>query len=97
MNSYNYLKHCSITTIIVNCSTTIVLTSKHYLPVITISEAPHALAVNIHTRPIGPAPHTRTLLPRPTPARWHACTPTLSGSNKAPSSNETLSGNLIKK
>ena len=47
-------------------------------------EAPHALAVNIHTKPIGPvgytehmslpaldhipAPHTSTLLPRHTPA-----------------------------
>ena len=36
-----------------------------------------------------PAPHTRTLLPSLTPARWHACTPTLIGSRSAPSSNET--------
>ena len=33
-----------------------------------------------------PAPQTRTVLPRPTPARWQAWTHTLSGSRRAPSS-----------
>ena len=68
-----------------------------YVPVIITSDAPQAFAVNRHTRPIGPAPHMRTLLPRPMPARWHACTPTLRGSSKAPSSKDTWSGSLKEK
>ena len=41
-----------------------------------------------------PAPHMRTVLPSPTPALWQAWTPTLSGSSRAASSYDTLSGNL---
>ena len=39
------------------------------MSVITTSEAPMALAVRRLTRPIGPAPQIKTLLPRETPAR----------------------------
>jgi hypothetical protein len=63
-------------------------------PVMMTSEAPQAFAVSRQTSPIGPAPHTSTLLPSFTPARWHAWTPTLSGSRRAPSSNVTWSGSL---
>ena len=40
------------------------------------------------------APQINTLLPRVTPALLQACTPTLRGSSRAPSSQDTLSGNL---
>ena len=51
---------------------------------------PFPLLEPFFLRPLSlPAPHTSTLLPSFTPARWHACTPTLSGSRRAPSSNET--------
>ena len=52
--------------------------------------APMALAVRRQTRPMGPAPQTSTLLPTVTPARRHACTPTESGSSRAPSSIDLL-------
>ena len=61
------------------------------------SEAPMAWAVKRLTRPIGPAPQIKTVLPKATPARWHACTPTAKGSIRAPSSRLTLSGNLKQK
>jgi hypothetical protein len=41
---------------------------------------------------MGPAPSTSTAVSAPTPARRHACTPTLSGSHIAPSSSPTPSG-----
>ena len=56
-----------------------------------------AWAVKRLTRPIGPAPQIKTVLPKATPARWHACTPTAKGSIRAPSSRLTLSGNLKQK
>lgn len=57
-------------------------------------EAPKALAASSDTKPIGPAPKTNTREPTVTPALLQACTPTESGSKIAPSSKETLSGNL---
>ena len=56
-----------------------------------------AWAVKRLTRPMGPAPQIKTVLPKATPARWHACTPTAKGSIRAPSSRLTLSGNLKQK
>ena len=58
----------------------------------TTVPAPMDSAVKRLTRPMGPAPHTRTLQPKVTPPRAHAWTPTASGSMRAPSSRLTLSG-----
>jgi len=55
---------------------------------------PKACAASIVTRPIGPAPRISTFVGGPTPARRHACTPTLRGSHMAPSSKVTFSGSL---
>ena len=43
---------------------------------------------------MGPAPMMSTAVSGPTPARRHACTPTLRGSHMAPSSRLTPSGSL---
>lgn len=59
-----------------------------------IFEADIALAVSRVTRPMGPAPRINTTDPSVTPAFLQACTPTDNGSSRAPSSRETLSGNL---
>ena len=63
-------------------------------PVITIFLAPIALATSKVTRPMGPAPKTKTFDPIPTFARLQAWTPTDKGSKSAPSSRLTWSGNL---
>ena len=64
------------------------------LPAIAIWLAPIALAASNVTRPMGPAPMIKTFDPMPIPPLLHARTPTDNGSRSAPSSNDTLSGNL---
>nr|GMD48583.1 hypothetical protein Ccrd_011493 [Ipomoea batatas] len=59
---------------------------------IRIVGAPKARAASMVTRPMGPAPRIKILVPGPMPARLHAWTPTLRGSHIAPSSKLTLSG-----
>jgi len=59
------------------------------------SVAPAARAASIVTRPMGPAPATRTVSPVPTSPRRQAWMPTESGSHRAPSVVETSSGKLV--
>lgn len=56
--------------------------------------APLAMQDNRDTSPIGPAPNIKTEEPVDILALWHACNPTDSGSNRAPSSKETCSGSF---
>lgn len=67
------------------------------ISVTRISEAPKALAVKRLSKPMGPAPQTRTLFPRETPALWHAWTATARGSINAPSSRVIFWGSLKQK
>ena len=67
------------------------------MSVTSTADAPKAFAVKRHMIPTGPAPQTKTLLPRVTPPLRHACTATDSGSMSAPSSSVTPPGNLWQK
>jgi hypothetical protein len=58
--------------------------------------ASEALHIAAHKSPTAPAPKTRTVLPFLIDARRVPCIATLSGSRIAPSSRETLPGNLLK-
>lgn len=64
------------------------------IPIRITFDAEKAFAANNVIRPIGPAPKIKTTEPTPTLPRLQACTPTDNGSINAPSTNDTLSGNL---
>ena len=74
------------------------LTAKSIRPstgsVIKINLRPALLAATAQRRPIAPAPIMVQVDPDRTPARRHAWTATDRGSSRAPSSNNTLAGNL---